>query len=102
MEEIEVAVSPVGREEQLAALIEAAADHYGLQMRMKGTLRTYPGSEHRHIQKPGEHGTLEITLWPTGNRVWFSVQSGHRVAWIYEIMPRMKAWIEEQLPQPHR
>jgi hypothetical protein len=38
MEEIEVAVNPVGGEEQLAALIEEAADHYGLQVRMRGTL----------------------------------------------------------------
>ncbi len=34
MEEIEVAVNPAGREEQLASLIEGAAKHYGLQIRM--------------------------------------------------------------------
>ncbi len=36
MEEIEVAIDPVGKEERLAALIEEAADHYGLQVRMRG------------------------------------------------------------------
>ena len=101
MEEIEMAVDPVGREEQLAAWIEKAADHYGLQLRMKGTLHTYPGSEHWHFQKPGERGTLEVTLWPRGNRVWFSVQSGRRAAWITEILPHMKAWIEGQGSQHH-
>ncbi len=100
MEEIEVAVNPAGREEQLAALIEGAVAHYGLQIRLKGTLRTYPGSQHWHLQKPGERGPLEVTLWPAGNRVWFSVQAGRRAAWIAEILPHMKAWIEEQLPQP--
>jgi hypothetical protein len=94
MEEIEVAVSLVGSEEQFVALIETAADRYGLQIRMKGTFRTYPGSEHWHFQKPGQRGTLEVTLWPRRNRVWFSVQSGRRAAWITEILPAMKAWIE--------
>jgi hypothetical protein len=99
MEELEVAVNPVGREEQLAALIEGAAAHYGLQIRMRGTLRTYPGSQHWHLQKPGERGTLEVTLWPAGKRVWFSVQAGRRAAWIAESIPPMKSWIEGQLSQ---
>jgi hypothetical protein len=68
MEEMEVAVNPAGTEEQLVALIEEAAAHYGLQMRMKGTLRTYPGCLHWHFQKPGERGTLEGTIWPAGKR----------------------------------
>ncbi len=101
MEEIEVAVNPVGREEQLAALIEEAADHYGLQICMRGTLRIYPGSQHWHFHKPGKRGTLEITLWPAGKRVWFSVQAGRRAGWIAEIIPRMKAWLEGLPPQPH-
>jgi hypothetical protein len=100
MEEMEVAVNPAGREEQLAALIEEAAEHYGLQIRMRGTLRIYPGSRHWHFQKPGERGTLEVTLWPAGKRVWFSVQTGRRAGWIAEILPHMKARIEGQLPQP--
>ncbi len=99
MEEIEVAVNPTGREEQLAALIEAAAENNGLQIRMRGTLRTYPGSQHWHFQKPGERGTLEVTLLSAGNRVWFSVQAGRRAVWIAEILPLMKAWIERQLSQ---
>jgi hypothetical protein len=38
MEEIEVVIEPVGKEERLAALIEGASAHYGLQVRTKGTL----------------------------------------------------------------
>jgi len=102
MEETEVAVNPEGREEHLAALIEGAADHYGLQIRMRGTLRTYPGSQHWHFHKPGERGTLEITLWPAGKKVWFSVHAGRRAGWIVETLPHIKAWIEEQLSQSHR
>jgi hypothetical protein len=102
MEEIELSVFPTGMEEQLVALIEGAAEQYGLQIRMRGTLRTYPGSQHWHFQKPGERGTLEITLWPAGKRVWFSVQARRRAAWITEILPLMKAWIEGQLSQPQK
>ncbi len=84
---------------QLAALIEEAAENNGLQIRLRGTLRIYPGSQHWHFQKPGERGTLEVTFWPAGNRVWFSVQAGRRAVWIAEIIPLMKAWIERQLSQ---
>ncbi len=97
MEEIEVSVNPAGREEQLATSIEEAAAHYGLQIRIRGTLRTYPGSQHWHLHKPGERGTLEITLWPAGKRVWFKVQAGRRAEWIADIIPHIKAWIEGQM-----
>jgi hypothetical protein len=78
----------------LVISIEGAAAHYGLQIRMKGTLRTYPGSQHWHLHKPGERGTLEVTLWPAGKRVWFSVQAGRRAERITNIIPQIKAWIE--------
>jgi hypothetical protein len=97
MEEIEVSVNPAGREEQLATSIEAAAAHYGLQIRIRGTLSTYPGSQHWHLHKPDERGTLEVTLWPAGKRVWFKVQAGRRAEWIADILPHIKAWIEGQM-----
>lgn len=96
MEEIEIAVNPAGREEQLTTLIEEAVAHFGLHVRMRSTLHSYPGSLYWHVQKPGERGTLEVTLWPAGKKVWFSIQAGHRAAWIVEIVPPIKAWIEEQ------
>jgi hypothetical protein len=99
MEEIEVQINPAGIEEQLAPLIEGAVVHYGLQIRMRGTLRTYPGFQHWHVHKPGERGTLEVTLWPAGKRVWFSVQAGRRAEWIADIVPQLKAWVEGQVPQ---
>ena len=97
MEEIEVSVNTAGREERLATAIEEAAVHYGLQIRIRGTLRTYPGSHHWHLHKPGERGTLEVTLWPAGKRVWFKVQAGRRAEWIADIIPHIKAWIEGQM-----
>ncbi len=82
MEEIEVHVNPTGIEDQLAPVIELAVAHFGLQIRLRGTLSTYPGSQHWHVHKPGERGTLEVTLWPAGKRVWFSVQVRRRAGWI--------------------
>jgi len=61
MEETEIDVNPAVTEERLATLIEEAATRYGLRSHMKGTLRTYPGSQHWHLQKPGERGTLEVS-----------------------------------------
>jgi hypothetical protein len=98
MEEIEVHVDPTRIEEQLAPLLEGAIAHYGLQIRIRRSLRTYPGSQHWHVHKPGERGTLEITLWPEGKRVWFSVHDGRRADWIGDIVPQLKAWVERQMP----
>ena len=97
MEEIEIHVDPAAIEEQLTPLLEGAIAHFGLEIRMRGTLRTYPGSEHWHIYKPGERGTLEVTMWPEGKRVWFSVQAGRRAGWIADIVPQLKAWVEGQI-----
>ncbi len=52
--------------------VKSFAEDLNLQ-HLRGILRTYPGSKHWHFQKPGERGTLEATLWPARNQVWFSV-----------------------------
>lgn len=94
MEEIEIHIDPAAIKEQLTSLLEGAIAHFGLVIRMRGTLRTYPGSEHWHIYKPGARGTLEVTIWPEGKRAWFSVQSRRRAEWIVDIVPQLKAWVE--------
>jgi hypothetical protein len=65
-----------------ARRIERAIAAAGLRIAMKGTLRTYPGSTHWHLKCGRETGTLELTMWPAGSRVWCSVQAGRRAAWI--------------------
>ncbi|HLV98591.1 MAG TPA: hypothetical protein VKT82_07940 [Ktedonobacterales bacterium] len=67
----------------------------GLKMRMRGTLHTYPGSLHWHFEKPGERGTLEVTLWPARQRLWLSVQAGRRARWIEDALPHIKAQLEQ-------
>lgn len=97
VEEIELHIDPFLNEEQLASLVEEAAARSGLQIRLKTTLRTYPGSQHWHLTMPGERGTLEITCWLTGKRVWFAVHANRRDEWIKEVLPGMKAWLEGQV-----
>src|SRR5713226_149696 len=97
MEETEINVNPAVTEERLATLIEEAASRYGLRIRMKGTLRSYPGSQHWHLHKPGERVTLEVTQRPARKRLWFSVQAGRRANWITEFLPQVKIWVEEQV-----
>jgi hypothetical protein len=99
MEKIEIHIDPTGIEEQLSPLLEEAIAHFGLQILKRGTLRTYPGSQHWHIYKPGERGTLEVTIWPEGKRVWFSVQSRRCAKWIAVIVPQLKAWVERKIPR---
>jgi hypothetical protein len=96
MEKSEIAVNPSGKEEHLTTLIEEAVAHFGLHFRMRSTLHSYRGSLYWHVQKPGERATLDVTLWPAGEKVWFSIQAGRRAAWIVQIVPHTKAWIEKQ------
>ena len=58
MEQIEIHIDPAAIEEQLTPLLEEAIAHFGLVIRMRSALRTYPGSQHWHIYKPGARGTL--------------------------------------------
>ena len=99
MEKFEVHIDPTGIEEQLAPLLEGAIAYYGLQIRIRRGLRTYPGSQHWHVHKPGERGTLEITLWPEGKQAWFSVHDNRRAEWIADIVPQLQVWVERRMSQ---
>ena len=50
--------------------IETACDRQRLDLAMKGTLASYPGSTHWHFRKPGQKGTLELTLYIPDRRIW--------------------------------
>jgi hypothetical protein len=87
METVEVRVTPAASAEHLAIVIEAAVLRFGLSVRLRGTQHRYPGSQHWHLQKPGERGTQEVTLWPAEHRLWLSVQAGRRAGWITDLLP---------------
>jgi hypothetical protein len=100
MEQIELSMNGSAPAEALPARIETCLADYGLQVRKRGILRTYPGSIHWHIEKPGERGTLEVTLWPAEHRLWLAVQARRRARWIEDILPQIKARIEQHINAP--
>src|SRR5437870_4197182 len=65
----------------VAALVDAACDATGLTVTLRGTLRQYPGSVHWHCKRGQVRGTLEVTWWPAGRRLWLSVQAGRQGEW---------------------
>jgi hypothetical protein len=62
-------------------LVEAACADAGLTTTMKGTLRAYPGCIHWHYKRGRVAGVLEVTYWPSVQRLWLSVQAGRVGAW---------------------
>ncbi|MDN4593723.1 hypothetical protein [Polycladomyces subterraneus] len=78
-------------------VIEQCCREEGLQITLTGSLSSYPGSTHWHFKKGRERGTLEVTIWPIKNRIWFSVQKGRTSEWIEEVIQRLKHSIESRL-----
>ena len=68
-------------DEPEAWLAEFVAKH-GLEITLKTTLATYPGSTHWHLKKPGQSGVLEFTWSPTDKRTWFKVAKNRSAEWI--------------------
>lgn len=64
--------------------VEAMATRAGLTKGLRRTLKTYPGSVHWHLTKPGERGVLEVTWWPASRRLWLKVHPMREADWIDE------------------
>jgi hypothetical protein len=77
----------------LAVLIEQAAGACGLSISQITTLRTYPGSTHWHLKRPGVPGTLELTSWPQAGRLWFSVHANRQATWVASAIESLTARI---------
>jgi hypothetical protein len=82
------------RVEHTVAACCAADD---LRNTLKGTLARYPGSVHWHYSQPRERGTLEITWWPRGERLWFKVSAGRSARWITARLPALQQALEMAL-----
>jgi hypothetical protein len=96
MVEIEVRVPPAGNPGRAEAVVVACAARLGLQQMMKGTLARYPGCIHWHFKRGRERGTLEVTWWPRGRRLWLSVQAGRPGEWIDAAGADLKAALEDR------
>ena len=74
--------------------VESVLTSHGLTMHSRGSVKSYPGCTHWHWKNGRQAGTLEVTLWPARRRLWFKVQSGRRAAWIDQLVPVLKAALE--------
>ena len=82
---------------QVEIAVEKCSRDFGLLETMKGTLAKYPGCVHWHFQKPLVSGTLEVTSWPSNDRLWISVQQGRRAEWMEEAVPSMERCLQNAL-----
>lgn len=71
----------------------------GLSITLRDSLRKYPDCVHWHLKKGREAGTLELTLWPSERRAWFSVHRGRDAPWIDAELGRLAATLQQRLEQ---
>lgn len=97
MIELDVTV-PVGLQpafiEQAVARTCREAD---LRRTFTGTLAKYPGCIHWHFTHPPQRGTLELTWWPTRQRLWFKVGASRSQPWITALLPELHAGLTSVL-----
>jgi hypothetical protein len=75
--------------------IERCATAEGLDAGERMTLRTFPGSIHWHIRRPGIRGVLELTYWPEQRRMWFAVHSNRQAEWIAPAIEQLRRRLEQ-------
>ena len=84
-----VPVSGAVREAVAPDAVRDAAAEIGGRITLEGTLRSYVGSLHWHVQAPQETGTLEVTWWPTRQQLWVSLHANRSGTWAAEAFPRL-------------
>jgi len=97
MTEIELTIPLQTNLSQAEQIIEQCCKVEGLSVNLKGSLAKYPGCVHWHFKRDGQRGTLEITLWASARRIWFSIHTGRTGAWIEETVTRLKEDLERDL-----
>ncbi|MDQ2805491.1 MAG: hypothetical protein M3Z04_01010 [Chloroflexota bacterium] len=97
MQEHEIAL-PAGTDLTTAApRIEAACHAARLRIARRGTLANYPGCIHWHLQRAGQSGTLELTLWPAGPRLWCKIAAHRAAPWMPATIADLSATIPAAL-----
>jgi len=97
MMEIEISIPLQTDLSQAEQIIEQCCKAEGLSASLKVSLAKYPGCVHWHFKRDGQRGTLEITLWASRRRIWFSIHTGRTSAWIEETVTRLKQDLERAL-----
>ena len=85
--------------ERITVAVDAAVGELGLTVVLLGTLKTFPGCVHWHLKRGRVRGTLVITWWPKGRRLWIKVQAGRSAEWTDEVALQVKVGIELLLRQ---
>ncbi len=78
-------------------LVQKTCTARGLEMAMKTSLKSYPGSAHWHFRKGNQPGTIEIIFWKDGRRLWIAVHSNRAGSWTAEEMRGLKSELQEKL-----
>jgi hypothetical protein len=99
MREVEFRIPPSAQLTYADSAIESACLAEGLEIGMKKSLASFPGSMHWHFRSPSERGTLEITFSPRDRRIWASIQDSRRAVWIDPCLAKIKRVIENNLKQ---
>jgi hypothetical protein len=97
MEEYPIPVDLPCDAKQIEIAVDQCFHNLGLVQTMRSTLAKYPGCVHWHFQKPRVTGTLEVTFWPSRNRLWITVQKGRRAEWLEEAVPAMERCLRNAL-----
>ncbi|SRR5258708_11469388 len=97
MTEIEITVPLQTDLSQAEQIIEQCCKAEGLSASLKVSLAKYPGCIHWHFKRDGQRGTLEITLWASMRRIWFSIHTGRTGDWIEETVTCLKQDLERAL-----
>jgi hypothetical protein len=83
MQTIDLPISPGVSDAAVVKGVEAAARSVGLEVTLRTSSSTYPGSVHWHFKKRLEkRGTLELTFWPKTKKLWAKIQSSRKADWI--------------------
>jgi hypothetical protein len=97
MDTYDVAIPESINTSRVTDAVERICTSFELEISLCDTLATYPGCTHWHLRKPKHSGTLEVTWWPSENRLWLSVQSGRRAEWIEDVVPSLRTSLQHAL-----
>lgn len=97
MRNIEIPLPANARSLEVERAVEQSIADAGLVVRLKGTLKRFPGCVHWHVRRQRDAGTLEITLCPNEHRAWFTVQDGRRADWIEEALSQLSQLLQNHI-----
>ena len=98
MKTYEVRIHPGCDLSRVEDVVEECCRRAGLQVTVKRSLRSYPGSIHWHFKKTGGlRGTLECTLWKEEHSAWFSVHDNRKGVWVDGLIDSLRRSIESEI-----